>query len=87
MASGDWDTYSEHQTSQNNINLEILPPTTLNYPSFCAINFFFISDGRISIKERKCNVIIRKTNKPSMMMITVIRVEWLDLDEVIMLIQ
>ena len=28
-------------------------------------------------KERKCNVvIIRKTNKPSVMMITVISVEW-----------
>ena len=56
MACGDWDTYSEHQTSQNNINLEILPPTPLNYPSFCAINFFYIRWENFYKREKvRCN--------------------------------
>ena len=85
MACGDWDTYSEHQTSQNNINLENITPNSPQLPLFLRYQFFYISDGRMFTKERKCNVvIIRKTNKPSVMMITVIRLE---LDEVIMLIQ
>ena len=67
MACGGWDTSSEHQTSQNNINLENITPNSPQLP------LFLRQQKGAFLAEGKCNV-LRKTNKPSltmmMMMIT-----------------
>ena len=46
MACGGWDTSSEHQTSQNNINLENITPNSPQLPLFLRHQcFFFLTEG------------------------------------------